>query len=69
MFDSLLLVFLNNVMLKNIDSKPRMVEPKHAILDGFLQIFGLARTQSLKVSSNSELIDRPVLRLWEEARL
>ena len=48
MFDNLLFVFLNNFMFKNIDSQPRMVEPKPAIPDTLLHKFGLARTQSLK---------------------
>ena len=39
-------------MFKNIDSQPRMVEPKPAIPDTLLHRFGLA-----KVSSNSKLID------------
>ena len=66
MFDNLLFVFRNNVMFKNIDSQPRMVEPKPAIPDTSLHKFGLA-----KVSSNSKLIGRLVLRvrLWEEAHL
>ena len=58
-------------MLKNIVFQPRMIEPKPAIPDILLHKFGLARAQRSKVSSNSELIDRPVLRvrLWEEAQL
>ena len=45
MFDNLLFVFLRNVRLKNIDSQPRIVEPKPAISDTLLDTFGLAGTQ------------------------
>ena len=48
MFDNLLFVFLNNVMLKNIDSQPRMFEAKPAIPDTLLHKFGLARIQKFK---------------------
>ena len=55
MFDNLLFVFRNNLMFKNIDSQPRMVEPKTAIPNTLSHKFGLAT-----VSSNSKLIDRLV---------
>ena len=52
MFDNLLFVFRNNVMFKNIDSQPRIIDPKPAIPDTLFHKFGLA-----KVSSNFKLID------------
>ena len=45
MFDNLLFAFLNNVMFKNIDSQPRMVEPK-PINDRWIE-FKLTQTATM----------------------